>query len=373
MAARLADGGGRVDLAASPSLLRSLHTFCPSGTVISPGRWHNQAKNLTPQGGPRVGRRPSSMVEGSRSRALRVSVNPQQVTQMNAEDRALWDRIAGFAVDDGGEALSFANRLARENAWTVPYATRVIAEYKRFMFLAVAAGHPVTPSDQVDQAWHLHLAYTRSYWDRFCGQVLQRHVHHGPTRGGPEESRKFRRWYQDTVESYQHYFVQPPPPDIWPDGAKRFGEDLHLQRVNTKRHWVIRKPGRASLLFATVLGVAVVGALATTRGAADHDLGQRIAQAASGGAGSGLAGLIFTALGVGVIGVFQALRRRCDQCGRFWAVRRNGAMERIAGQEREEWGCKYCGRRNWRKVSGAHDAGCGAGGCAADGGGGCGD
>lgn len=51
------------------------------------------------------------------------------------------------------------------------------------MYLAVRANHPVTPSDEVDQAWHLHLTYSRSYWDEFCGAVLEEVVHHDPTRG----------------------------------------------------------------------------------------------------------------------------------------------------------------------------------------------
>ena len=59
-------------------------------------------------------------------------------------------------------------RLASENGWSREYAVRVMQEYRRFAFLAVAAGHPVSPSDAVDQAWHLHLVYTRSYWDEFC-------------------------------------------------------------------------------------------------------------------------------------------------------------------------------------------------------------
>ncbi|MEK6230809.1 MAG: hypothetical protein N2A42_03075 [Luteolibacter sp.] len=35
-----------------------------------------------------------------------------------------------------------------------------MTEYKRFVALAMLAGHPVTPSEEVDQAWHLHLVYT---------------------------------------------------------------------------------------------------------------------------------------------------------------------------------------------------------------------
>ena len=161
---------------------------------------------------------------------------------MNASEQSLYDRIWQFSFDYGNEELTFARRLARDNGWTQAYAADVIDEYKRFAFLAVVADHPVTPSDQVDQAWHLHLTYTKSYWDRFCGQVLGTSLHHGPTRGGPEEADKFDRWYQNTRESYIRFFGHEPPKDIWPDASIRFGQDLHFQRVNTKRHWVTPKP-----------------------------------------------------------------------------------------------------------------------------------
>ena len=172
---------------------------------------------------------------------------------MTGTEQTLWNDIASFSVDEGDEALTFARRLARENGWTEAYATRAIEEYKRFMFLAVVAGHPVTPSDQVDQVWHLHLTYTQSYWDRFCGQVLNKPIHHGPTKGGPEEAEKFDRWYQNTLESYTRFFDQEPPADIWPDASIRFGEDLHFERVNTKRHWVVRK----SLFRAAVIAISL--------------------------------------------------------------------------------------------------------------------
>ena len=126
---------------------------------------------------------------------------------MNQSEQLLFDRISKLSFDDGNEELTFALRLARDNAWTHAYTARVIDEYKRFAFLAIVANHPVTPSDQVDQAWHLHLTYTRSYWDRFCGQVLGTPLHHGPTRGGPQESDKFDRWYQKTLKSYRPFLL----------------------------------------------------------------------------------------------------------------------------------------------------------------------
>lgn len=74
--------------------------------------------------------------------------------------RSLYERICEFELDEPGVELTFGSRLARANGWSEQFANRVIDEYKKFAFLAVAAGHPVCPSDEVDEAWHLHLTYT---------------------------------------------------------------------------------------------------------------------------------------------------------------------------------------------------------------------
>src|SRR5215468_3394365 len=103
----------------------------------------------------------------------------------------LWVRIQGFVLDDLDAALPFSLRLARENGWSRHYAGRVIAEYKKLCYLAVAGDCQISPSDAVDQAWHLHLIYTRSYWDDFCGRVLGRPLHHNPSSGSAAERDKF--------------------------------------------------------------------------------------------------------------------------------------------------------------------------------------
>jgi uncharacterized protein (TIGR04222 family) len=161
---------------------------------------------------------------------------------MDQAHATLWDRIAAFPLDEPGADWTFTQRLARENRWSGEFAGRVIEEYRRFLLLAMAAGHPVTPSDGVDQAWHLHLTYTRSYWDDLCGAVLGRPLHHGPTRGGAAESAKFHDWYARTLDSYRRLFDAEPPADIWPPAADRFGRDLHFERVNTATHWVVPRP-----------------------------------------------------------------------------------------------------------------------------------
>lgn len=114
----------------------------------------------------------------------------------------LWNRILAHRFDDPAARLTFTARLARENGWTIGQAVRVVDEYRRFVFLAMTAGHAVTPSEDVDQAWHLHLAYTRDYWETFCRDVLGQPLHHGPTRGGASEAGRYDHQYRQTLAAY---------------------------------------------------------------------------------------------------------------------------------------------------------------------------
>ncbi len=143
-----------------------------------------------------------------------------------------WNKIIKFRVGSVDDSFDFISRLARDNRWTVDYAKRVYREYLHFMYLTLRAGHPLTPSDEVDQAWHLHLTYSRSYWEDFCGATLGELVHHDPTRGGTDERRKFRSWYADTLKSYELIFGYPPPYDIWPRLVTRFERAPDFVRVN---------------------------------------------------------------------------------------------------------------------------------------------
>jgi uncharacterized protein (TIGR04222 family) len=181
---------------------------------------------------------------------------------MNPEQAALYQRVREFRFDPDGATHTFAQRLAKENGWSPQFAERVIGEYRRFAFLAAAAGHPVSPSDAVDQAWHLHLVYTRSYWDEFCGKVLRKPLHHEPGTGVRGERAKFDDWYARTLQSYQRFFSQDPPADIWPaPGAK--GKHLEeYRRVNVARHWVVPRPLRGVGALGWVLAAFVAGVVA---------------------------------------------------------------------------------------------------------------
>jgi hypothetical protein len=125
---------------------------------------------------------PSGMKSTEQSSTIDIEHRP--CVAMGPENAALLERIDAFSLDLPEAELSFSERLARDNGWSHSYARKVIVEYKRFAFLAVAAGHPVTPSEDVDQAWHLHLCYTESYWTHFCREVLGRQLHQRADQGG---------------------------------------------------------------------------------------------------------------------------------------------------------------------------------------------
>jgi hypothetical protein len=147
-------------------------------------------------------------------------------------DRELLDRIQAHPFDEPGAAPSFGQRLARENGWPSAFANRVVAEYRRFVYLACTAPTEVTPSDEVDQAWHLHLTYTRNYWEAFCPNVLGRPLHHNPSSGGPAEELRYRANYRGTLVLYKEVFGTAPPPDIWPPEQVRFAKGGQYGRVN---------------------------------------------------------------------------------------------------------------------------------------------
>ena len=225
--------------------------------------------------------------------------------QWTPEQRELWARLENFDWDESGASLDFSRRLARENGWTYAFSRRVVEEYKRFLFLAMCAGHPVTPSDEVDQAWHLHLVYTRSYWNELCAEVLRRPLHHGPTRGGAQEGVKFGEWYAKTRASYARFFGEATPEDIWPDASIRFGEAPHFRRVNARRSWIIEKPKLTNLQQPRRLSPAFLIALMVL-GAGGVAVGAQVNLNPWNWGGTAFLTLFWIACAVGIVAILWA-------------------------------------------------------------------
>lgn len=165
----------------------------------------------------------------------------------------LWMRLRDFRIGDAADAYTFEQRLARENNWSLEHALQVMEEYRRFLYLIAVSERPLTPSDAVDQAWHLHLAYTRSYWHELCRDILGFELHHNPTKGGTVQQAHFKACYAATLDRYVKIFGTSPPQDIWPDVQQRFAADHTLVRIDRSRVWLMAKPRPATALLAAGL------------------------------------------------------------------------------------------------------------------------
>ena len=181
------------------------------------------------------------------------------------DERVLWARIEAHAFENPDIALDFTRRLARQLGWPLETARGAIAEYRRFSFLAmVSRDGPVTPSEEVDEVWHMHLTFTRDYWERWCGIALRRRLHHDPTAGGPAEADRYRTQYAKTLALYERWFG-PPPAAFWPGTAKRFAEAPRYRQIDRDRMMVVRRPllpRHARTLVAAMLAV-LLGAAAS--------------------------------------------------------------------------------------------------------------
>ncbi len=174
------------------------------------------------------------------------------------EDPDLWARIEGHAFDDRPGDIGFRERLAADTGWTPDTVEDAIEEYRRFAYLWATAAHPVTPSIAVDIVWHLHLAYTRNYWDHFCRHALGRPMHHEPTAGGEEDRARFRQQYAATLETYEHTFGERPPTRYWPDPDRRFAPAAQPRLYSPATHTLLGK-GVAGSLFPAAIGSGVFG------------------------------------------------------------------------------------------------------------------
>ena len=167
----------------------------------------------------------------------------------------LWSAICAYQFDKPDTKYPFSQRLAFENGWGSDRAHRVIDEYRRCIYLICVSGEMMTPSEAVDQVWHLHMIYTQAYWNDFCLGVLGRPIHHNPTEGGPSEALRFDRAYRRTLDLYRQNFDLMPPPDIWPDPAIRFLPQNKTQACDPKDVFILPK---RQVFFGLGLGLAAL-------------------------------------------------------------------------------------------------------------------
>ena len=180
-------------------------------------------------------------------------------------DEGLWHRVAAHALDAPGVEEPLSVKLAQAEGWTPDFTQRVIEEYRRFLYLACISETQATPSEVIDRAWHMHLTFSRDYWDVLCADVLGRTLHHEPC-SGPSERPRYAEQYFATCAFYREEFGEDPPQDIW--GASVRGVKAKVSVwLRVCGFALLAGAAIASLVarmdgLAAVLGVVAMGALA---------------------------------------------------------------------------------------------------------------
>ncbi|MEY4927622.1 MAG: hypothetical protein RI894_2058, partial [Bacteroidota bacterium] len=150
---------------------------------------------------------------------------------MSLKNPPLWKRIEDFDLDEPSAVRPLSKKLQHAQNWSFAFTAHAIFEYKRFVYLCCTEPNGASPSKVVDEVWHLHLTYTRNYWDEFCGKILEMPLHHEPSRGGDKELFKHQSWYERTLQAYRESFHEEPPSDFWQPIKYKQKQTLHPKTV----------------------------------------------------------------------------------------------------------------------------------------------
>lgn len=127
----------------------------------------------------------------------------------------IWEKLhQTFGGLDASEK-AFADKISRKHSWTKRFTLKAVREYKKFIYLGVVSGFPVTPSKIIDVVWHEHILFTNAYHE-FCDDVIQYRFEHYPELFPViAQTEKFNSQYIKTLELYFLEFGILPPADVW--------------------------------------------------------------------------------------------------------------------------------------------------------------
>ncbi|MDQ8179612.1 hypothetical protein QEH57_03060 [Pelagicoccus sp. SDUM812005] len=204
-------------------------------------------------------------------------------------DPGLWKRLCHFEFDAPESASPFSLRLQEKLGWSPSRTQAAIEEYRKFLYLAGVSEGGVVPSKAVDEVWHFHLTYTRSYWEELCGRVLGRPLHHDPGAGAREDRERFRATYVQTLMRYEREFGEAAPVRFWPMPQDRTARILKLDTVFRT---AVRLRRQLAGTVALVIGLALLSLAGDGEGASS---------ALAKVDGDVVVGIIFVVIVVGVV------------------------------------------------------------------------
>ncbi len=144
----------------------------------------------------------------------------------------LWLKLSSMNLQGAQAMAPYVQMMQKQMGWSTGMAAKVIEEYRKFLFLAMRAGHQVIPPGALSDVWMSHMQNAQNFWEQF-GQVLE----DKPAPGG-FDAKAFQAaadpWKQ-TLESYERIFGMAPPMDIW--GKPAEANPLDEMMRNYRKLW----------------------------------------------------------------------------------------------------------------------------------------
>lgn len=107
---------------------------------------------------------------------------------------------------------------------------RVVEEYRKFLFLAMRAGHQVIPPGVINDVWMTYMQNAQNYWENLGKMITER-----PLAGGMDAKTMGEAGdaWAATLKSYEAIFGTKPPADIW--GMGPAAQDPMTQMMQNMR------------------------------------------------------------------------------------------------------------------------------------------
>ena len=145
----------------------------------------------------------------------------------------LWLKLNVMGMQGAQNLAPVMEMMQKQMGWTSEMAQRVIEEYRKFLFLAMRAGHQVIPPGVINDVWMQHMQNAQNYWEQL-GQMITAK----PVAGG-FDAKSFTAMadpWAATLQSYEKIFGMKPPMDIWGQQAKQANPWDEMMR-NFRKIW----------------------------------------------------------------------------------------------------------------------------------------
>ena len=129
----------------------------------------------------------------------------------------LWLKLNVMGMQGAQNFAPVMEMMQKQMGMNSEMASRVIEEYRKFLFLAMRAGHQVIPPGAVNDVWMQHMQSAQNFWEQL-GQMITTQ----PLASG-FDSKAFSAMadpWAATLASYEKIFGTKPPLDIWGQAAK---------------------------------------------------------------------------------------------------------------------------------------------------------